>query len=164
MMDPPLVPHDRRQRSHRDDGSSPNFDTKGTLLQSSTTFSSRVSTMDQGSHNGIEKFPEVETYYLGAGTWGPGQELSGSRQHIGLDLSAARAADTSLYAGSLAPRSTVERRRDAALDYGQRHRSDDHAVDGGLVSGSTCENDKRAEASSSRPRSRPPPFAAPYAI
>ena len=150
-----------------DDGSSPVFDTKGTLLPSLNNL--QVAWFDRwlkGVHNGIEKFPEVETYYLGAGKWVPDKNYPASRtSYRSWYLSAAPGSGTSLYAGSLAP----------AVDGGETtvtlpwipvngtcSRSTTQWT-AGLVSGSTCENDNRPSELLAATFTTPP-FTAPYAI
>jgi len=53
-----------------DDGSDPVYDTKGTLLPSLNNL--QLAWFDRwlkGIKNGIDKFPDVETYYLGPNVW-----------------------------------------------------------------------------------------------
>src|SRR5262249_58122834 len=63
-----------------DDGSNPVFDTKGNLLPSLNNL--QLAWFDRwlkGVQNGIDAFPTVETYYLGAGKWVPDKQYPASR-------------------------------------------------------------------------------------
>src|SRR5207253_10152280 len=63
-----------------DDGSNPVFDTKGNLLPSLNNL--QLAWFDRwlkGISNGIDAFPAVETYYLGAGKWAPDTKYPASR-------------------------------------------------------------------------------------
>src|SRR5439155_750199 len=88
-----------------DDGSNPVYDTKGNLLPSLNNL--QLAWFDRwlkGISNGIDAFPAVETYYLGAGKWAPDTKYPASRTtYRRWYLSATPGSGTSLYAGSLAP-------------------------------------------------------------
>src|SRR5205823_5887299 len=116
--------------------------------------------------NGIDRFPAVETYYLGAGKWAPDTKYPASRTtYQRWYLSATPGSGTSLYAGSLAP----------ALDSGDTSVTLPWIpLDGtcsrsttqwtaGLVSGTLCENDNRPSEVLGATFTTPP-FTAPYAI
>jgi putative CocE/NonD family hydrolase len=150
-----------------DDGSSPVFDTKGNLLPSLNNL--QLAWMDRwlkGIHNGVDKFPAVETYYLGAGKWAPDKKYPAARtRYERWYLSAASGSGTSLYAGSLAP----------AADGGETQvtipwipvngacsRSTTQWT-AGLVAGATCENDNQLSELLSATFTTPP-FTEPYAI
>jgi putative CocE/NonD family hydrolase len=150
-----------------DDGSSPVHDTKGTLLPSLNNL--QLAWFDRwlkGIHNGVDKFPAVETYYLGAGKWAPDKRYPASRtRYERWYLSAASGSGTSLYAGSLAP----------AADGGETQvtipwipvngvcsRSTTQWT-AGLVAASTCENNNQPSELLSATFTTPP-FNAPYAI
>src|SRR5439155_1173336 len=63
-----------------DDGSNPVHDTKGNLMPSLNNL--QLAWFDRwlkGVANGIELFPEVETYYLCAGKWSPDTRYPTSR-------------------------------------------------------------------------------------
>ena len=150
-----------------DDGSSPVHDTKGTLLPSLNNL--QLAWFDRwlkGMHNGVDKFPAVETYYLGAGKWAPDKRYPASRtRYERWYLSAASGSGTSLYAGSLAP----------AADGGETQvtipwipvngvcsRSTTQWT-AGLAALATCENDNQPSELLSATFTTPP-FTAPYAI
>jgi putative CocE/NonD family hydrolase len=150
-----------------DDGSSPVHDTKGTLLPSLNNL--QLAWFDRwlkGIHNGVDKFPAVETYYLGAGKWAPDKRYPASRtRYERWYLSAASGSGTSLYAGSLAP----------AADGGETQvtipwipvngvcsRSTTQWT-AGLAALATCENDNQPSELLSATFTTPP-FTAPYAI
>ena len=87
-----------------DDGSSPIYDTKGTLIPSLNNL--QLAWFDhwlKGVKNGIDKFPQVETYYLGANKWVPDTTYPASRsRYQRWYLSATKGSGTSpLFAGSL---------------------------------------------------------------
>ncbi len=150
-----------------DDGSSPVHDTKGTLLPSLNNL--QLAWFDRwlkGMHNGVDKFPAVETYYLGAGKWAPDKRYPASRtRYERWYLSAASGSGTSLYAGSLA----------SAADGGETQvtipwipvngvcsRSTTQWT-AGLAALATCENDNQPSELLSATFTTPP-FTAPYAI
>ena len=151
-----------------DDGSNPVLDTKGNLIPSLNNL--QLAWMDRwlkGIHNGVDKFPAVETYYLGAGKWAPDKRYPASRtRYERWYLSAASGSGTSLYAGSLAP----------AADGGETQvtipwipvngacsRSTTQWT-AGLVAGvATCENDNQPSELLSATFTTPP-FTEPYAI
>jgi len=151
-----------------DDGSNPVLDTKGNLIPSLNNL--QLAWMDRwlkGIHNGVDKFPAVETYYLGAGKWAPDKRYPASRtRYERWYLSAASGSGTSLYAGSLAP----------AADGGETQvtipwipvngacsRSTTQWT-AGLVAGvATCENDNQPSELLSATFTTPP-FTAPYAL
>src|SRR5690242_1222959 len=87
-----------------DDGSNPVFDTSGTLIPSLNDL--QLAWFDRwlkGIQNGIDAFPTVETYYLGAGNWVADKQYPASRTtYQRWYLSAAPGVGTSLFAGSLA--------------------------------------------------------------
>jgi len=140
-----------------DDGSNPVYDTKGNLLPSLNNL--QLAWFDRwlkGISNGIDAFPAVETYYLGAGKWAPDTKY----------LSATPGSGTSLYAGSLAPAAdggnTTVTLPWIPLD-GTCSRSTTQWT-AGLVSGiATCENDSRPSELLATTFTTPP-FTAPYAI
>jgi putative CocE/NonD family hydrolase len=149
------------------DGSNPVYDTRGTLLPSLDNL--QLAWFDRwlkGIRNGINKFPHVETYYLGAGKWVPDRKYPASHtMYQSWYLSAAPGSGTSLYAGSLAP----------AVDGGEAtvtvpwipvngtcSRSTTQWT-AGLVAGSTCENDNSPSELLSVTFTTPP-FAAAYAL
>jgi len=150
-----------------DDGSDPVFDTKGNLLPSLNSL--QLAWFDRwlkGIQNGIEAFPTVETYYLGADKWVPDKQYPASRtSYQRWYLSAAPGAGTSLFAGSLSaapdavgtgvtlPWIPVE---------GTCTRSTTQWT-AGLVSGTTCENDNQPSELLSATFTTLP-FTAPYAI
>ena len=150
-----------------DDGSSPVHDTKGNLLPSLNNL--QLAWFDRwlkGIRNGIDKFPAVETYYLGAGKWAPGKKYPASRTNYQRwYLSAAPGSGTSLYAGSLAPAvdggDTSVTLPWIPLD-GTCSRSTTQWT-AGLVSGTMCENDNRPSEILGATFTTPP-FSAPYAI
>jgi len=150
-----------------DDGSNPVFDTKGNLLPSLNTL--QLAWFDRwlkGIRNGIEKFPAVETYYLGAGKWVPDKKYPASRTRAQTwYLSAAPGSGTSLYAGSLAPTADAGQ-TSVTIPWipvnGTCSRSTTQWT-AGLVSGTTCENDNRPSELLSATFTTPP-FNAPYAI
>src|SRR5213083_329982 len=150
-----------------DDGSNPVYDTKGNLLPSLNNL--QLAWFDhwlKGVANGIDAFPAVETYYLGAGKWAPDTRYPASRTtYRSWYLSAAPGSGAALYAGSLAP----------AVDSGDTTVTLPWIpVDGtcsrsttqwtaGLVSGWLCENDNRPSEVLGATFTTPP-FATPYAI
>ena len=150
-----------------DDGSNPVYDSKGNLLPSLNNL--QLAWFDhwlKGIGNGIDTFPAVETYYLGAGKWAPDTRYPASRTTYRYwYLSAASGSGAALYAGSLAP----------AVDSGDTTVTLPWIpVDGtcsrsttqwtaGLVSGWLCENDNRPSEVLGATFTTPP-FATPYAI
>src|SRR5207244_2195948 len=88
-----------------DDGTNPVYDSKGNLLPSLNNL--QLAWFDhwlKGIGNGIDTFPAVETYYLGAGKWAPDTRYPASRTTYRYwYLSAASGSGAALYAGSLAP-------------------------------------------------------------
>jgi putative CocE/NonD family hydrolase len=149
------------------DGSNPVYDTRGMLLPSLDNL--QLAWFDRwlkGIRNGINKFPQVETYYLGAGKWVPDRKYPASHtMYQSWYLSAAPGSGTSLYTGSLAP----------AVDSGEAtvtvpwipvngtcSRSTTQWT-AGLVAGSTCENDNSPSELLSATFTTPP-FAAAYAL
>src|SRR5213594_5108519 len=151
-----------------DDGSSPVYDTKGNLLPSLNNL--QLAWFDhwlKGVANGIDAFPAVETYYLGAGKWAPDTKYPASRTtYRRWYLSAAPGSGTSLYAGSLAP-AAVGGNTTVTLPWipldGTCSRSTTQWT-AGLVSGiATCENDSRPSELLATTFTTPP-FTAPYAI
>jgi len=151
-----------------DDGSSPVFDTNGTLIPSLNTL--QLAWFDRwlkGIRNGIDKFPAVETYYLGAGRWVADKRYPASRTRPQTwYLSAASGSGTSLFAGSLAP-AADDGETTVALPWipvnGICSRSTTQWT-AGLVAGvATCENDNQPSELLSATFTTPP-FTAPYAI
>jgi len=151
-----------------DDGSNPVYDTKGMLLPSLNNL--QLAWFDRwlkGIKNGIDAFPAVETYYLGAGKWAPDTRYPASRTaYRRWYLSAAPGSGTSLYAGSLAPAADAG---DTAVTVpwipvnGTCSRSTTQWT-AGLVSGiATCENDNQPSELLATTFTTPP-FTAPYAI
>ncbi|MBI3769158.1 MAG: CocE/NonD family hydrolase [Deltaproteobacteria bacterium] len=150
-----------------DDGSTPVYDTVGNLIPSLNNL--QLAWFDRwlkGIDNGIERFPTVETYYLGADKWAPDKKYPAARTKYGSwYLSAAPGGGASLYSGSLAP----------AVDAGETtvtvpwiplngtcSRSTSQWT-AGLVSGSSCENDARPTEALAATFTTPP-FTAPYAL
>jgi uncharacterized protein len=150
-----------------DDGSNPVFDTKGNLLPSLNNL--QLAWFDRwlkGVQNGIDAFPTVETYYLGAEKWVPDKQYPASRtSYQRWYLSAAPGAGTSLFAGSLAPAADVTG-TSVALPWipveGACTRSTTQWT-AGLVSGTTCESDNQPNELLSATFTTLP-FTAPYAI
>src|SRR5213593_2297773 len=151
-----------------DDGSSPVFDTKGNLLPSLNNL--QLAWFDRwlkGIQNGIEEFPAVETYYLGAGKWVPDKQYpASSTVYQRWHLSAAPGSGTSLFAGSLAP-APDSGDTTVTLPWipvnGTCSRSTTQWT-AGLVSGlPTCENDNQPSELLSATFTTPP-FGVPYAI
>src|SRR6266571_5786631 len=151
-----------------DDGSNPVHDTKGNLLPSLNNL--QLAWFDhwlKGIDNGIQTFPEVETYYLGAGKWSPDTHYPASHtQYRYWYLSATAGSGTSLYAGSLAPAADGGNTT-VTLPWiplnGTCSRSTTQWT-AGLVSGiATCENDSRPSELLATTFTTPP-FTAPYAI
>ena len=150
-----------------DDGSSPVFDTNGNLLPSLNNL--QLAWFDRwlkGIRNGIESFPTVETYYLGAGKWVPDKQYPASGPtYQRWYLSAAPGVGTSLFSGSLAPAPDAAS-TSVAVPWipvnGTCSRSTTQWT-AGLVSGTTCENDNRPSELLSATFTTPP-FAAPYAL
>jgi putative CocE/NonD family hydrolase len=150
-----------------DDGSNPVFDTSGTLLPSLNDL--QLAWFDRwlkGIQNGIEAFPTVETYYLGAEKWVPDKQYPASRTtYQRWYLSAAPGVGASLFAGSLAPAADAVETAVAVpwipVD-GTCTRSTTQWT-AGLVSASTCENDDRPSELLSATFTTPP-FTLPYAI
>src|SRR5262249_22963918 len=150
-----------------DAGSSPVLDTQGNLVPSLNNLPPAwFDRWLKGVQNGIDAFPTVETYYLGAGKWVPDKQYPASRlAYQRWYLSATPGTGTSLFAGSLA----------SAADLGNASVTLPWIpVDGtctrsttqwtaGLVSGTTCENDDRPSELLSATFTTPP-FTAPYAI
>src|SRR5206468_11836714 len=97
--------------------------------------------------NGIDAFPAVETYYLGAGKWAPDTKYPASRTtYRRWYLSATPGSGTSLYTGSLAPAADAGNTT-VTVPWipvnGTCSRSTTQWT-AGLVSGiATCENDDR---------------------
>ena len=150
-----------------DDGSNPVRDTSGTVLPSLNNL--QLAWFDhwlKGIANGIDRFPQVETFYLGAGKWVPDTKYPASRTiYRRWYLSAAPGSGTSLFAGSLAPvadggNTTV------TLPWipvnGTCSRSTTQWT-AGLVAGTTCENDNQPSEVLSATFTTPP-FTAPYAL
>ena len=150
-----------------DDGSNPVHDTKGNLMPSLNNL--QLAWFDRwlkGVANGIELFPEVETYYLGAGKWSPDTRYPASRtRYRAWYLSAAPGSGSSLYAGSLAP-SVDAGNATVTLPWipleGTCSRSTTQWT-AGLVAASTCENDSRPSEALAATFTTPP-FAAAYAL
>ena len=151
-----------------DDGSNPVYDTKGNLLPSLNNL--QLAWFDRwlkGISNGIDAFPAVETYYLGAGKWAPDTKYPASRTtYRRWYLSATPGSGTSLYAGSLAPAADGGNTT-VTLPWiplnGTCSRSTTQWT-AGLVSGiATCENDSRPSELLATTFTTPP-FTAPYAI
>ena len=151
-----------------DDGSNPVYDTKGNLLPSLNNL--QLAWFDhwlKGVANGIDAFPAVETYYLGAGKWAPDTKYPASRTtYRRWYLSATPGSGTSLYAGSLAPAADAGGTT-VTLPWiplnGTCSRSTTQWT-AGLVSGiATCENDSRPSELLATTFTTPP-FTAPYAI
>jgi putative CocE/NonD family hydrolase len=150
-----------------DDGSNPVYDSKGNLLPSLNNL--QLAWFDhwlKGIGNGIDKFPTVETYYLGAGKWAPDTRYPASRTaYRSWYLSALPGSGTALYAGSLA--SVVDGiDTTATLPWvpvdGTCSRSTTQWT-AGLVSGELCENDNQVSEALGATFTTPP-FTAPYAI
>ena len=150
-----------------DDGSNPVHDTKGNLLPSLNNL--QLAWFDhwlKGIDNGIQTFPEVETYYLGAGKWSPDTHYPASHtQYRYWYLSATAGSGTSLYAGSLAPAADVGETT-VTLPWiplnGTCSRSTTQWT-AGLVSSTTCENDNQPSELLAATFTTAP-FTAPYAI
>src|SRR6266852_6941719 len=151
-----------------DDGSNPVHDTKGNLLPSLNNL--QLAWFDhwlKGIGNGIDSFPAVETYYLGAGKWAPDTKYPASRTtYRRWYMSATPGSGTSLYAGSLAPAADGGNTT-VTLPWiplnGTCSRSPTQWT-AGLVSGiATCENDNRPSELLATTFTTPP-FTAPYAI
>jgi putative CocE/NonD family hydrolase len=149
------------------DGSNPVFDTKGRLIPGLDAL--QLAWFDRwlkGIRNGIEKFPAVETYYLGAGKWAPDTKYPAARTRVQTwYLSGAQGSGTSLFAGSLAPAADAGERT-VTLPWipvnGVCSRSTTQWT-AGLVGGTTCENDNQPSELLSATFTTPP-FTAPYAI
>lgn len=121
----------------------------------------------KGIHNGIDRFPRVETYYLGAGEWVADTKYPAARTRPQTwYLSAAAGSGTSLFAGSLAPaadagESTVTLPWIPVNGICSRSTTQWTA---GLVSGiATCENDNSLSELLAATFTTPP-FSAPYAL
>ncbi len=151
-----------------DDGSSPVYDTKGNLLPSLNNL--QLAWFDhwlKGISNGIDAFPAVETYYLGAGKWAPDTKYPASRTtYRRWYLSATPGSGTSLYAGSLAPAADAGNTT-VTVPWipvnGTCSRSTTQWT-AGLVSGiATCENDDRPSELLATTFTTPP-LTAPYAL
>jgi len=163
-MTDPGIPPEKKKKNHRppatvltaDDGSSPVFDTKGTCSEPQQPSARLVRSLLKGVHNGIEKSPRWRPTNLVAASGFPTRTIRLAHQLSFLVPSAAPCRNFLTPDRSL-PRRTVERRRYAALDSGQRTWLPESTTQwtAGLVSGSTCENDNRPKRASSRPRSRP---------
>jgi len=151
-----------------DDGSSPVFDTNGMVIPSLNNL--QLAWFDRwlkGIPNGIDRFPNVETYYLGAGKWAPDRKYPASRtRYRSWYLSAAPGSGTSLFAGTLA--STPDAQEvTATLPWipvnGTCSRSTSQWT-AGLVAGiPACENDNRPSEILSATFTTPPATSA-YAI
>ena len=151
-----------------DDGSNPVYDTKGHLLPSLDNL--QLAWFDhwlKGINNGIDGFPSVETYYLGAGKWVPDTKYPATRAtYQRWYLSAAPGSGTSLYAGSLA-RAADAGGTTVTLPWiplnGTCSRSTTQWT-AGVVSGiATCENDNQPSELLAATFTTPP-FTAPYAL
>ncbi len=151
-----------------DDGSNPVFDTAGMLIPSLNNL--QLAWFDhwlKGAINGIERFPAVETYYLGAGKWAPDRRYPASHTtYRSWYLSAAPGSGTSLYAGSLAP-AVDGAETTVTLPWvpvnGTCSRSTSQWT-AGLVSGAAvCENDNRPSELLAATFTTAP-FTEPYAI
>jgi putative CocE/NonD family hydrolase len=150
-----------------DDGSSPVYDTNGTLIPSLNNL--QLAWFDRwlkGVHNGIDRFPEVETYYLGANKWVADRRYPASHTtYEAWYLSGAPGSGTSLYAGSLAP-APDSTETTVTVPWiplnGTCSRSTTQWT-AGLVSGSMCENDNQPSELLAATFTTPP-FTAPYAI
>ncbi len=150
-----------------DDGSNPVVDTKGRVIPSLNNL--QLAWFDRwlkGIHNGIDKFPRVETYYLGAGKWVPDKRYPATHtSYKTWYLSGTPGSGTSLYAGSLAPvadggGTTVTIPWIPVNGVCSRSTTQWTA---GLVSGSTCENNNAYSELLSATFTTPP-FSDPYAI
>ncbi len=150
-----------------DDGSNAVVDTTGRVVPSLDTL--QLAWFDRwlkGVRNGIDRFPNVETYWLGAGKWAPGRTYPPSRTRAQRwYLSSAAGPGGALFSGTLAPAADA---RDASVTLpwiplnGTCSRATTQWT-AGLVSGTSCENDDRpTEALGATFTSAP--FAAPYAI
>jgi putative CocE/NonD family hydrolase len=88
-----------------DDGSGPVYDTHGTLMQSTNNLS--LAWFDhwlKGVNNGIDAFPTVETWQIGANQWQPALSFPSLATHYHswyLSSGASGSSPTSLYDGSL---------------------------------------------------------------
>ena len=88
-----------------DDGSSPVYDTKHTLIPSTNNLS--LAWFDhwlKGRDNGVDQFPTVETWQLGANQWAPNPGFPYARAHYQpwyLGASPSGSGAQSLYDGSL---------------------------------------------------------------
>ncbi|TMA79994.1 MAG: CocE/NonD family hydrolase [Deltaproteobacteria bacterium] len=150
-----------------DDGSSPVYDTNGTLIPSLNNL--QLAWFDhwlKGIDNGIQMFPTVETYYLGAGKWvGDRRYPASHTKYRRWYLSANPGSGSSLYAGSLAP-VTDAADTTATLPWiplnGTCSRSTTQWT-AGLVAGWNCENDNSPSEALAATFTTPP-FTAPYAL
>lgn len=128
-----------------DDGSNPVLDTDGRVVPSLNTL--QLAWFDRwlkGVHNGIDKFPTVETYYLGADKWVADKRYPASRaRYQSWYLTSAPSGDDALFAGSLAPAAETTGST-VTLPWiplnGACSRSTTQWT-AGLVSGTDCEND-----------------------
>ena len=128
-----------------DDGSSPVLDSEGRVVPSVNTL--QLAWFDRwlkGIHNRVEKFPTVETYYLGADRWVPDTRYPAARaRYESWYLTSTPGSGSSLYAGSLA-RAPEATGSTATLPWipltGTCSRSTTQWT-AGLVSGTDCEND-----------------------
>ena len=149
------------------DGSSPVFDVDGNLLPSLDDL--QLAWFDRwlkGVRNGIDRFPNVETYYLGADEWVPDRSYPASHtRYRSWYLAAGSGGGSSLYAGSLAP-APDSAESTATLPWlplnGTCSRSTTQWT-AGLVSGWSCENDDRPTEILGATFTTPP-FDEPYAI
>jgi putative CocE/NonD family hydrolase len=149
------------------DGSSPVYDTTGNLLPSLDSL--QLAWFDhwlKGIDNGIQKFPTVETYYLGAGKWVADRRYPASHtMYRRWYLSAAAGSGSSLYAGSLAPMPDASETT-ATVPWiplnGTCSRSTTQWT-AGLVAGWMCENDNQPSEALAATFTTPP-FTAPYAL
>jgi len=150
-----------------DDGSNAVHDTKGNLIPSLNNL--QLAWFDhwlKGVDNGIQNFPAVETYYLGAGKWSPDTRYPASRTSYRYwYLSARPGSGNSLFPGSLAPAPDAG---DTTVTIpwipvnGTCSRSTTQWT-AGLVAASTCENDNRPSEALAATFTTPP-FGAPYAL
>jgi putative CocE/NonD family hydrolase len=150
-----------------DDGSNAVVDTNGMVVPSLNNL--QLAWFDRwlkGIPNGIDKFPSVETYYLGAGTWVPDRKYPAARTtYKRWYLSAAPGSGSSLFAGSLAPAPDASDST-ATLPWIPLNGTCSRATTqwtAGLVSGTSCENnDTPTEALAATFTTAP--FSAPYAL